>query len=201
MSTESTQMSEMPNELQKSWRYLMGVGILIAVLGILAILAPFVTGIAITVVLGALLVIGALGHVAHAFSARGWKGSVWQIVLAVVYAFAGISLIANPVIGLATLTILVIAFFLAEGVVEIVAGFVIRPEPRWGWIVASGVISLLVAGLLWIGFPSTAVWAIGLLFGVNLLSTGLSLVFVANKGRKTVPMPSEEMPGAGSPGV
>ena len=121
MSTESTQMSAMPNELQKSWRYLMGVGILIGVLGILAILAPFVTGIAITVVLGALLVIGALGHVAHAFSARGWKGSVWQIVLAVVYAFAGISLIANPVIGLTTLTILVIAFFLAEGVVEILA--------------------------------------------------------------------------------
>jgi uncharacterized membrane protein HdeD (DUF308 family) len=173
----------------------MAAGIIIAVLGVLAILTPFVSGVAISILLGALLVVGGFVHVAHAFSAQGWGGALWQVVLALVYGIAGIALLANPVLGLTTLTLLLIAYFLVEGLVEIVIGFKMRPESRWAWVALSGVISLALAALLWVGFPSTALWAVGLIVGISLLSTGISLIAVAMVERKASPA-GEEQPTA-----
>lgn len=196
MSQESNSIvSAVPKGLQDGWRPLLGGGILIAALGVLAIFTPFVTGIAISILLGALLVVGGFVHVANTFSVQGWTGSVWQLILAVVYAVAGISLLANPVVGLTTLTILLIAYFAVEGIVEIVMGLRMRPEARWGWMTASGVISVLLAGLLWAGFPSTALWAVGLLFGVNLISTGLPIIGIAMTRRKATSTDDGEAPG------
>jgi uncharacterized membrane protein HdeD (DUF308 family) len=167
------------------------VGAIIAVLGVFAILAPFVTGVSLAILLGAFLVVGALVHVAHAFSAGSFWGAVWQVLLGILYGVAGISFMANPVVGLATLTILAIAFFVVDGVVEIAWGVAGRGNEGWLWLFGSGVVSLLVAGLLWVGFPATALWAIGVLFGVNLLVTGLSLVGL---GRATREATREEVP-------
>lgn len=128
---ESGNVSAVPVELRHSWRYLMGAGVLLAVLGAIAIFTPFVTGLTLSIALGGLLVVGALAHVAHAFAAQGWKGSIWQTALAVVYAAAGVSLLVNPLVGLTTLTLLVIAYFLADGIVEVVMGVRMRSEPRW----------------------------------------------------------------------
>jgi len=163
----------------------MGVGVLISVLGVVAILAPFVTGVTLSIVVGALLVVGGLGHVAHAFTAPGWTGSLWQVILALIYTFAGISLLANPVLGLTTLTLLLVFYLAIEGLAEIVLGLSMRSEPQWGWFVASGVVSLVLAGLLWAGFPSNAAWAVGLLVGLGLLSTGLAMVVTAYLGRRS----------------
>ncbi|MFB6171847.1 MAG: HdeD family acid-resistance protein [Haloarculaceae archaeon] len=172
--------------LAESWRSLEVAGVVIALLGVLGIFFPFVTGLSISLLLGATLVVGALVHVAHAFRARGWKGFVGQALLAVVYAFAGISLLANPVLGLATLTLLLIAYFLVSGVVEVAVGLQIRGDPGWAWVVVSGALSVILAGLLWIGFPSTAAWALGLLFGISLLSTGLSMFAMGRSVHKMV---------------
>lgn len=169
--------------LRTSWRALAIGGGLIALLGVLAIVFPLVTDLTISVVLGGLLVLGGVIHVAHAFSAQEWDGFVWQVLLAGVYTFAGITLLANPVVGLTTLTILLIVYFLVAGVVEIGVGLQLREASNWEWAVASGAISILVAVLLAVGFPATAVWAVGLLFGVNLLATGLSMVLLAMGAR------------------
>ncbi|WP_129113088.1 HdeD family acid-resistance protein [Halegenticoccus tardaugens] len=183
-TTESNAVEmSVENSARESWRYLLGAGILIGLLGLLAIAFPFVTGIALSVLLGAALVVGGVVHFAHAFSGRGWKGATVQVILAVVYVGVGIALIANPVVGLFTLTILLAAFFLADGLIEIYEGFRLRPEANWGWMLLSGVTSLALAGLIWIGFPADAAWAVGLLFGVNLLMTGLAMTFVAMGGR------------------
>lgn len=189
MSIDSTiTAASIPDELRDSWRYLMGAGLVLAILGLLAILSPFVTGIAVSYLFGGLLVVGGLVHVGHAITARGWTGSLWQSVLAVVYLVAGVTLLVNPVVGLVTLTILLIAYLVVDGIVEIAFGLQMRSDPRGGWIVASGLVSLLLAGLLWTGFPSTALWAVGLLLGISLLTSGLSMVGLANTGRKaTVP--------------
>ncbi|MFC7132746.1 MULTISPECIES: HdeD family acid-resistance protein [Salinibaculum] len=196
MSTDTPSMSPtVSDEGAQGQRGLLFVGALIAVLGVLAILAPFVTGIGLSLLLGALLVLGGLAHVAHAFSASGWTGSLWQIALAIIYAFAGISLLANPVIGLATLTLLLIFYLAIMGLVEVVGGLLTRSDPRWGWVVVSGVISLLLAGLLWAGFPSTAEWALGLLVGIHLLSTGIMLALVGYFGREGSTTSGGEMPG------
>lgn len=160
----------------------MGAGIIIAVIGVLAILAPFAAGVSLSILLGALLVVGALVHVAHAFSG-GWKRFFVQGVLAVIYAVAGISLLANPIIGLTTLTILLAVFLVVDGILEIVMGFQARGERGWGALIVSGVCALIIAAIIWLEWPSTAAWALGLLFGVNLLITGISMMFMAQGTR------------------
>ncbi len=169
--------------LQKGWRTLAIAGGVIALIGVLAIAFPFVTGISMTYLLGALLVLGGIVHGVHAFSARGWKGSLWQVTLGVVSALAGLLLLANPVLGLASLTLLVIAYLLVDGIAELGLSLRMGAQKGRGWIAASGAISLVLAGLLWLGFPADAMWAVGLLVGVSLLATGISMVFVAVAGR------------------
>ncbi len=177
------QMSGPVADVSATWRTLMIVGGIIAVMGVVAILAPFVTGVALSMLLGALLVVGAALRGIHAFGAESWAGALLQGALAILYTVAGVALIANPVYGLVSLTILLIAYFLVDGLLEVAMGLRLRPEANWGWVVASGVLGLVVAALLFVGFPSTALWAVGLLFGVNLLASGVSMVMVAMDGR------------------
>lgn len=202
MSTETVTGAEaapVGNTLGENWPFLMGAGIVLAVLGVLAIVFPFVTGVTLALLFGALLIVGSIIHFAQAFSGRGWKGFFVQVLLGLLYAAAGISLMANPVVGLATLTILLVAFFAVEGIFEIVMGIRLRGERYWVWPIVSGVVSLLLAWFIWTGFPSSAAWAVGLLVGVGLLTSGLQMVLVAYGGRRAV-QEATVAPAAGAGG-
>ena len=161
-------------------------GVIIAILGLLAVVFPLITGISVSILLGTVLVVGALVHASNAFSAGTLGNVLGQGILAVFYGAAGITFIANPVVGLATLTLLAIVFFIGDGIVEIAWGLRSRGQPGAQWLLASGGISLLLAGLLWFGFPSTAGWAVGVLLGVNLLVTGVSMVLVGRGTDETI---------------
>lgn len=197
MSTETaTGDSYVSEAVEDNWGYLVGGGIVLGVLGVLAIVFPFVTGVALSLLLGALLVVGSLVYFASAFSAQGWRGFAWHVLLGLVYAVAGITLMANPVVGLATLTVLLVAYFLVDGVVEIVMGVRLLGQRGAWWAIASGAVSLVLAGLVWVEWPSSALWAVGLLFGVGLLTSGFSMVAIGVGGRR-VEEPTETMAGAG----
>jgi len=170
----------------QNWRVPAGSGIVLALLGLLAIVFPYVTGVSLSLLLGAVLVVAGGAHAVHAFSAPGWTGSAVQAILAVVYVVAGIIFFANPVFGLATLTLLVIAYLFVGGLVELVVGLGMPREANGLWIAASGAIGILLAGLLWAGFPSTALWAVGTLFGVNLLISGVAMLSVGSAERRAV---------------
>ena len=178
----STSLEIEPNRI--GGRSATVAGIIIATLGLLAVVFPLITGLSVSILLGAVLVVGALVHTSNAFSAGALGNMLGQAILAVLYGFAGITFIANPVLGLATLTFLAIVFFVGDGIVEIAWGLRSRGQPGAQWLLASGGISLLLAGLLWFGFPSTAGWAIGVLFGVNLLVTGISMVLIGRGTRQ-----------------
>src|SRR5699024_11490993 len=89
----------------------------------------------------------------------------------------------NPVVGLTTITLVLSVVFVVDGIFEIYMGVRLRDRRRWWWPVVSGILAVAVGVLLWVGWPSTAAWAVGLLFGINLLSSGLSTVLVALNGR------------------
>jgi len=169
--------------LSNTWKYLVGVGIVISILGVLAIVFPLVTGLALSVFLGALLVVGGIAHGIHVLSARGWIGALAQVLLAALYIVGGIVLLVNPVVGLTTITLVLSVVFVVDGIFEIYMGVRLRDRRRWWWPVVSGILAVAVGVLLWVGWPSTAAWAVGLLFGINLLSSGLSTVLVALNGR------------------
>ncbi|WP_154326396.1 MULTISPECIES: HdeD family acid-resistance protein [Haloferax] len=171
------------NTIQTNWRWIAAAGAIIAVIGLLAVLAPFVTGISISFLIGVFLVVSGFLHFIGIFRARNWTGAIWELVLGVVTLAAGIILLLNPVFGLVTLTLLVIAYLLVSGVVEIAMGIRLRGEPNWFLSIASGAIGLLLGVMLWAGLPSTAVWAVGLLFGINLLVSGVSMALLAYSAR------------------
>ena len=176
-------------------------GVLLVVLGLAAILAPYVTGVAISLVLGGFLVVGALVHTAAAFSAQGWRGSIFAVFLAILYGFAGITMLANPTLGLVALTLVLAVYFLTEGVVQLVMGLRLRANENWGWLLASGIVSVLLSSLILLGFPASADWAVGLLFGVNLLTSGLALVMVVTAAPKATEVGATRRvgePGTGS---
>ncbi len=172
------------NSASGAWRPLLIAGAILAVLGVLAIAFPFATGIGVELAIGGLLVVGGIVHGWHAFGARGWTGFLGGVALAALYLIAGLVVLANPVLGMVTLTLLVGAFFLVDAIVELYMGFRVRPEANWTGLLASGVLSLVLAGLILIGWPATVAWTIGLLVGINLLTTGLAMAAIAMGGRR-----------------
>ncbi|AGB15528.1 hypothetical protein Halru_0907 [Halovivax ruber XH-70] len=184
--------------IETNWRPLAIAGGLIAVLGLIAAALPFGTGIALAYVLGAALLVGGVVHAGHAFTTDGWAGSLWQAALAGVTIVAGLLILANPLIGLASLTLLAIAYLLVDGLTEVVASLRMGSGSGRGWVAASGVLSLVLAGLLWAGFPVDAVWVVGVLVGASLFVTGVSMIAVAYGTRRMerhVPEPGEKSRG------
>lgn len=119
--------------------------------GVLAIVFPFVTGVSLSVLLGVLLVVGRFMHVAHGFSAQGWKEAVWQLILAASYGIAGIAPMVNPLFTLATLTLILAAFFLVDGIIEMIMGLRLRGQAGLEWTLISGVLGILAGAVIWTG--------------------------------------------------
>ncbi|WP_222919896.1 DUF308 domain-containing protein [Natrinema sp. SYSU A 869] len=169
--------------LENEWRTLAIAGGIVGLIGLLAMAAPVVTGLSVSLMLGIFLVAGGLVHGIHAFAARGWRGSVWQTTLAIVSVLAGLAALAAPTVALVTLTLALVAYLAVHGLAELAMAMRMPGSAGRTSIAVSGVIAIVLAGLLWVGFPATAAWAIGLLVGANLLVTGLSMVTVAVAAR------------------
>lgn len=120
----------------------------------------------------------------HAFSIKGWRGFLMELLIGALYVVAGGWLAFFPFTGIVTLTILLAALFLAEGVLEVVMALRVRPHEGWGWLLLSGLVAIAVGVLIAYELPSSATWAIGLLAGVNLVSTGVSFIVLALAGRR-----------------
>lgn len=173
--------------IRHHWRWFLGEGIVLLILGLLALLAPAVASLAATLFFGWILLIsGAVGLIAS-FRARRVAGFSWSIISAVIGIVAGLLLLARPGSGVLSLTAVLIAFLFAEGIVSILYAFEHRSalNGRWSWMLASGIIDVCLGGLLLAGFPGTAVWALGLLLGINLLFGGWALILMALHARAT----------------
>lgn len=172
-------------EARKHWKALLFEGILLTICGLAAILLPVVASLAITVLLGWLLILSGGVALALTFWSRQSPGFWWSLLSAVVALIAGVILLLRPIEGTLTLTIIVGAYFLAEGVVTIIYAIQNRQNltQRWGWLLAAGIADLLVATIIISGFPGTALWVIGLLVGINLLFGGASMIGVALAAR------------------
>jgi len=168
----------------QNWAWLLALGIILSALGIVAIGAPVVTSLVTALFVGWLLLIGGLVQIVHAFKARRWGGFFLALLAAVLYLVVGALLISFPVPGVLALTLLLGLFFLLQGAFEISFSFALHDLPGWGWLLASGLISLVIAFLILANWPSVAAWAIGLLVGVGLLWGGLARILIALSARR-----------------
>jgi uncharacterized membrane protein HdeD (DUF308 family) len=178
--------------VRKHWRALLIEGVLLVILGLAAIIIPSVASIAVTVLLGGLFLIGGLVELVLLIWTQRTPGFWWSLLSAVLAAGIGIILFARPVQGTLMLTLVLSAYFAAEGVVTIMYALLHRREPatRWGWLIASGILDLVVGGLIIAALPESALWAIGLLVGIDLVFGGFALIRMALAGRKIDGIPT-----------
>jgi len=169
--------------LKQNSSTVMWVGVLLLVVGLLAIASPLATGVAITVTVGIFLIVGGLSQCLLAFRAGAFGRGLLVLLTGLVTLIAGGYLASQPLAGLASITLFLAAYFLVTGLFAIVAAFEIRPVNGWGWMFANGVITLLLGWMLWKQWPLSGAWAVGVLFGVQLISTGASLLAIGGAAR------------------
>jgi uncharacterized membrane protein HdeD (DUF308 family) len=172
--------------LHDHWRLLLIEGIVIGVLGLAAIAVPFVAGLTATIYLGWIFVIGGVVGLIATLRAREAPGFGWALLSAVLALVAGGLLLLNPVRGLVTLTYVLIAFFIIDGVAMILFAIAHRRElsQRWQWLMVNGFIDLLLGAFIFTGLPGAFAWALGLLLGIDLVFGGTALVAMALAARK-----------------
>ena len=183
----SNLQSRMSARVRGHWKAFLVEGILLVVLGLAAMIVPPLASLAVTIFLGWMFLVSGIAGLALTFWARRMPGFWWSLISAALAIGAGVILLASPVQGALTLTIVVGAYFLAEGVTTIMYALEHRRElsERWSWLLVAGLMDILIAGLIIAGLPGSALWAVGLLVSINLLFGGASLIGMALAARQS----------------
>lgn len=162
--------------------WFIALGILLILLGIAAIAAPQFATLTAKIFIGWLFLIAGVGEIVHAFVARDWSGFFGNLLIGLLYALVGGWLAFFPLTGIIALTVLLAATFVVEGVFKFIIGLQVRPVDGWGWMIFSGLIAIAAGLLIFLGLPSTATWALGLIVGLNILMSGIAFLMVAMSG-------------------
>jgi uncharacterized membrane protein HdeD (DUF308 family) len=189
MSMNQSAEANVTKSIREHWVLFVVEGIVLLVLGFLALLIPPLATLGVTIFLGWLfLVSGVMGLVAT-FWARQAPGFWWSLISALLGIVAGLVLVANPAGGAVSLTLILILFFVIEGVASIMYALDHRQQlsGRWGWMLFSGLIDLVLAVMILAGLPGTAAWALGLLVGINMIFGGSALLGMGLHARSSPP--------------
>jgi uncharacterized membrane protein HdeD (DUF308 family) len=167
--------------IRQHWKLFLIEGIVLVLLGIAAIAVPPIATLAFTLVIGWLFLISGIVGLITTFYMRSAPGFWWSLFSAVIAILAGISLLYQPLLGTLSLTFILIAFFVIEGIVTIMYAIDHRNQfsSRWGWMLASGIVDLMLAGIIFAGLPGSATWALGLLVGINMVFGGTAMISMA----------------------
>jgi len=171
-------------DLQRANTWSVVLSVLMIIAGILAIASPYYAGTAVTVVVGLLLLASAVLHLVYAFRGGGATAVIWEILLAVVYGLIGYYILANPGIGLASLTFAVAFYLFVEAILEFALSYQLRMQSGAGWLLFDGIVTLFLAFLIWANWPSSSVWAVGTLIGVSMLFSGITRVMITSTIRR-----------------
>lgn len=184
--------------LKAHWRLFLFQGVVMIILGILAVCAPVAATLVVDVYIGCLLLVSGIVGLIAMFSAHDIPAFVWSLVTAALSVAVGILLIWKPAAGAMSLTFVLTAFFVAEGVFQTVISISYRDLMRgiWGWLLASGIADLVLAVIIIAGWPMTAIWTLGLLVGINLITSGWAIVMTAMAGREVVTTLSDDLGAA-----
>ena len=171
--------ADMNAVLKKHSGWFIGVGIVMVILGVIAVAVPPLATLAAELILGWVFLIGGVFEIIHAVTS--WKGSgpVIRLLSGVLSLLVGIMLLAFPLQGILTLTLLVAALFIVQGVFKLIWTFQVKPLPNWGWVLFDGIVSLVLGVIIYAEWPKDASWAIGLLVGIGLIFGGWTRIMLA----------------------
>jgi uncharacterized membrane protein HdeD (DUF308 family) len=171
--------------IHQHWGLFLAEGIILVLLGVVAIVVPPIATIAFTFIIGWVFLFGGAAGLFTTFYIGRAPGFWWSLISALIGVAAGVILLARPITGALSLTLVLIAFFVVEGVASIFYAIEHRNQlsGRWGWMLVSGIVDLILAAIILSGLPETAAWAIGLLVGINMLFGGSALIAMALAAR------------------
>jgi uncharacterized membrane protein HdeD (DUF308 family) len=175
--------------IHEHWVLFLIEGIVLVILGIAAIVLPPIATIAFTIIIGWIFLVSGILGLITTFWARHLPGFWWSLLSAIVAIAAGVVLLLWPITGSISLTLVLIAFFIVEGVASIMYAIEHRNQltGQWGWMLVSGIIDLILAAIIFAGLPGTALWALGLLVGINMVFGGAALIAIALSARHPAP--------------
>jgi uncharacterized membrane protein HdeD (DUF308 family) len=159
-------------------------GVLLIVFGMLAVGSPFIAAVAVSAVVAWLIVLAGVVHLMLAVRTHGAGSMIWKLLVGIAYLCFGGYLILHPVLGVASLTLLLATLFLVEGVLDIVLFFKMRPLQGSGWVLTDGIITLLLGAMIYLQWPSSSLWAIGTLVGISMIFSGVARVMMSLAVRK-----------------
>jgi uncharacterized membrane protein HdeD (DUF308 family) len=176
---------EIATSLRAHWKFFLAEGIVLVLLGAAAIIVPQIATLTVALFLGWLLLFSGIAGLVTTFSMRPMAGRWWSLLSAAIGIGAGLVLLFSPATGAVSLTLVLIAFFIVEGIASIMFALDHRNELPNSWIfmLVSGIVDLLLAAMIFLGLPSSAAWAIGLLVGINLVFGGIALIGMAMQAR------------------
>ncbi|MEA5623738.1 HdeD family acid-resistance protein [Nostoc sp. UHCC 0251] len=158
-------------------------GVLLSILGVIAIAAPSLSTIFAETWVAVILIFAGFTKLVYATQTRHQGGFIWKLLLSGLYIATGIMLFVYPYTGILTLTLLLGSFLLAEGTFELILAFKLRPQNNWTWILGDGIITLVLGAMIWFQWPFNAPWLLGTLVGVSIVFTGISRVMLALNAR------------------
>jgi uncharacterized membrane protein HdeD (DUF308 family) len=159
-------------------------GVLLVVLGVMAVGSPFLAAVAVNVVVAWLILFAGIVHLALAFRAHGAGSMIWKALVGIAYLCFGAYLLVHPVLAVATLTLVLASLFVLEGILDIVLYVKMRPIHGSSWMLVDGIVSLLLGAMIYLQWPSSSGWAIGTLVGISLIFSGVARVMMSLAVRK-----------------
>lgn len=183
MSEQETVTSGLLDGIKKNARLAVIIGIIMVICGVLAVGSPFAAGVYVTIFVGVMLAFGGIAQCFLAFQAGAFGKGLLIFVVGALTTAAGFYIFNQPLEGLATITLFLTAYFIVTGIFELVSAFQIRPAEGWGMMLFNGIVTLLLGIMIWSEFPLSGAWAVGVLFGVKLIFSGWSLIFIGRSVR------------------
>ncbi len=182
-------------ELKNNWGWLLAFGVLSILLGTIGLGMTFGLTLASVLFFGVLLIAGGVAQLIDAFKCKGWKSTLWHVLIALLYVAAGILIVVDPVLASATFTLVLAWILIAVGIMRGVMAFQLRPADGWFWPLLSGIVSIALGGMIIAEWPVSGLWVIGLFVAIELILNGWSYVFVALAARKAGNVETEASAG------
>jgi len=170
-------------ELEKNWGWLLAFGILSIVLGTIGLGMTFMLTEFTIVFFGVLLVVGGVFQLLDAMKCRGWKSTAWHVLIALLYVGGGLLMALHPVLASVSLTLFLAWILIAVGILRGLMAFQLRPAKGWWWALLSGIVSIVLGGLILAQWPESGLWVIGLFVAIELIVNGWSYLFIALAAR------------------
>jgi uncharacterized membrane protein HdeD (DUF308 family) len=183
MSTSSTQFSAFT---PKSIGWSVGLSVLLILAGLLAVLIPPLSGLAFTLIFAWAMIFSGITHFVFAFKTHTTGGLVWELLVGAIYLFTGVYLLLHPLDALFSLTLILAVYLFFEGVVETILSFQLRPRHGANWLLIDGVITLILAIMIWRSWPASTAWVIGTLVGISMIFSGFSRLMLSLAAKRAL---------------